>query len=81
MLTLFALFAAVAGLFVIRLGNHDLARALTDAGDLALVLAFAAGGAWLVATYGNVDGTSGALAGTVVGTVVTQLLRDRRIRR
>ncbi len=53
---------------------------VNNAGVMALVLAAAAGGAWLVGTWGS-DETSGALAGVVVGSVLAQVARDRMVGR
>ena len=80
MTTLLALLAAVVGFWALRRERHG-RRAAIDAGSLALVLAFAAGGARLVTAWRGDDGTSGALAGVVVGSVLAQLARDRMIGR
>ena len=75
--TLLALLAAVGGLWAFRRASHGNARALADAGTLALVLACTAAGAWMVTHWrGIVDGTPGALAGAVVGVLLAQLARD-----
>ncbi|SFP79764.1 hypothetical protein [Sphingomonas rubra] len=79
MTTLLALLAAVLGFWALRRERHGW-RAAIDAGALALVLAVAAAGAWIVAREGG-DGVSGALAGVVVGSVLAQWARDRTVGR
>lgn len=79
---LLALLAAVLGYGVLRRATHGPARALTDAGAMAVVLASAAAGAWIVtATRDAGDGTSGAIAGAVIGMVLADLARDALGRR
>lgn len=82
MVMLLALLAAVLGYGVLRRATHGPARALADAGALALVLACAAAGAWLVATLDDTgDAVSGALAGVMVGMVLADFARDALARR
>lgn len=80
MTTFLALLAAVIGFWALRRERHG-RRAAADAGSLALVLAFAAAGAWIVHARTGGDGTSGALAGVVIGSVLAQWARDRTIGR
>ena len=77
MSTLIALFAAVAGLWALRRASHGAARATADAATLAAVLFCTGAGAWIVTQWrGQADGTPGALAGTVVGVLIAQFVRD-----